>query len=371
MTAYGAVATTFAVAGASFGTWASRIPTFKNELDLEPAQLGSILLVLALASIVSFPIAGRVMDLYGSARVSKCLTLFTLVSLILVSVASTSWFLTVSVAIFGASIGSLDVAMNGWGAEVERSGVKPIMSSLHAFWSLFAGIGGLVGLAAIELGLSIEQHFWLAVLILIGPAVLTSRVGWTGSIVNNSTPAFAWPRKSLWLVGFLMFCAALTEGAVADWAAIFLQERLKLAEATAVSGFVMFSLAMCLGRMLADHLVYRFGAIRVCFFGGLLATLGICLALFGSSLGTVLVGFLLMGFGLAPVFPLGCSRAANDPFVTPGQGLAGVATLGYGGIMLGPAIIGFVAQQSGIFVGFSLLLLCTLYQVTFAPCLRQ
>ena len=371
MTPYGAVATIFAISGASFGTWASRIPTFKNQLDLEPAQLGTILSVLALASIASFPLAGRAMDLYGPARVSKYLAWSTLASLTLTSFAPTSWFLTLSVAVLGASIGALDVAMNGWGAEVERGGVKSIISSLHAYWSLSAGIGGLVGLTAIKLGFSIEQHFLLVVSIMGGFAGLASRVDWAGSIVKESTPAFALPHQSLWLVGFLMFCAALTEGAVADWAAIFLQERLNLTEAMAVSGFVTFSLAMFTGRMLADNLVGQFGAIRVCWFGGLLATLGICIVLFVSSLGVVLIGFLLLGFGLAPVFPLGCARAANDPFVTPGQGLAGVATLGYGGIMLGPAIIGFVTQQSGIFVGFSLLLLCTLYQVAFSSCLRR
>ena len=371
MTPYGAVATIFAISGASFGTWASRIPTFKNQLDLEPAQLGTILSVLALASIVSFPLAGRAMDLYGPARVSKYLAWSTLASLTLTSFAPTSWFLTLSVAVLGASIGALDVAMNGWGAEVERGGVKSIISSLHAYWSLSAGIGGLVGLTAIKLGFSIEQHFLLVVSIMGGFAGLASRVDWVGSIVRESTPAFALPHQSLWLVGFLMFCAALTEGAVADWAAIFLQERLNLTEAMAVSGFVTFSLAMFTGRMLADNLVEQFGAIRVCWFAGLLATLGLCIVLFVSSLGVVLIGFLLLGFGLAPVFPLGCARAANDPFVTPGQGLAGVATLGYGGIMLGPAIIGFVTQQSGIFVGFSLLLLCTLYQVAFSSCLRR
>jgi len=371
MTPYGAVATIFAISGASFGTWASRIPTFKNQLDLEPAQLGTILSVLALASIASFPLAGRAMDLYGSARVSKYLTWSTLASLTLTSFAPTSWFLTLSVAVLGASIGALDVAMNGWGAEVERRGVKSIMSSLHAYWSLSAGIGGLVGLTAIKLGFSIEKQFLLVVLIMSGFAGLASVVDWVGSIVRESTSAFALPHQSLWLVGFLMFCAALTEGAVADWAAIFLQERLNLTEAMAVSGFVTFSLAMFTGRMLADNLVEQFGAIRVCWFAGLLATLGLCVVLFVSSLGVVLVGFLLLGFGLAPVFPLGCARAANDPFVTPGQGLAGVATLGYGGIMLGPAIIGFVSQQLEIFVGFSLLLFCTLYQVGFASCLRR
>jgi MFS family permease len=371
MTPYGAVATIFAIAGTSFGTWASRIPTFKNRLDLEPAQLGTILFVLALASIVSFPLAGRAMDLYGAGRVSKYLTWSTLASLILTSFALTSWFLTFSVAVLGASMGALDVAMNGWGAEVERKGVKSIMSSLHAYWSLSAGIGGLIGLTAITLGFSIEQHFLLVVLIMSGFAGLTSRVGYTGSIVKDSTPAFAVPHKSLWLVGFLMFCAALTEGAVADWAAILLHERLNLTEAMAMGGFVTFSLAMFTGRMLADNLVEQFGAIRVCWFGGLLATLGLCVVLFVSSLSFALIGFLLLGFGLAPVFPLGCARAANDPLVTPGQGLAGVATLGYGGIMLGPAIIGFVTQQSEISVGFSLLLLCSLYQVAFSSCLRR
>ena len=149
------------------------------------------------------------MDLYGPTRVSKYLAWSTLASLTLTSFAPTSWFLTLSVAV-PASIGALDVAMNGWGAEVERRGVKSIMSSLHAYWSLSAGIGGLVGLTAIKLGFSVEQHFLLVVLIMSGLPGLASRVDWVGSIVKESTPAFALPHQSLWLVGFLMFCAALT-----------------------------------------------------------------------------------------------------------------------------------------------------------------
>ena len=139
----------------------------------------------------------------------------------------------------------------------------------------------------------------------------------------------------------------------------------------AISGFVVFSLTMFIGRMAADGLVVKHGAAQVCWLGGVLATLGVSLILLAPILAVSWVGFALLGLGLAPVFPLGCARAANDPNVTPGQGLASVATLGYGGIMLGPSIIGFVAQGFGIFVGFGLILLCALYQVAFSSGLRR
>ena len=371
MTPYQAVISTFAIAGASFGTWASRIPSFKDTLQLEPAQLGSILLVLALASIVSFPLAGRIMDLYGAARVSKGFTWATLGALLALSMAPNIWTLTLLVATFGAMIGAMDVAMNGWGAEVERQRPKPIMSSLHANWSLFAGAGGLIGLGAVKLGLSIVEHVGLAVLLMSGLAIAVSRVRWAAQPVTDDAPAFAWPHRSLLIVGFLMFCAALAEGAVADWAAIFLRTHLEVSDAMAISGFVVFSLTMFIGRMAADGLVAKHGAAQVCWFGGVLATLGISLILLAPILAVSWVGFALLGLGLAPVFPLGCARAANDPNVTPGQGLASVATLGYGGIMLGPSIIGFVAQGFGIFVGFGLILLCALYQVAFSSGLRR
>ena len=181
---------------------------------------------------------------------------------------------------------------------------------------------------------------------------------------------FAWPKKNLLFVGLLMSGAALAEGAVADWAAIFVTERFALTEAMALGSFMLFSFAMFIGRMLADGFVDRYGAARVCGVGGWLATIGISIILIGPDYSIVLVGFLLLGLGLAPVFPLGCARAANDPFVTPGQGLASVATFGYGGIMLGPAMIGLVTQHTGILIGFGLILVCTLYQLSFSWSLK-
>ena len=366
-----AVATIFAIAGAVFGSWASRIPSLKNQLGIEPAELGGVLLVLAMASVLSFPISGRWIDIYGPAKVTRYLALSTLITLVLISFATSLWGLALCVAVFGASLGALDVSMNGWGAEIERQGSKSIMSSLHAYWSLFAGLGGAFGFAAIHFELSVLEHFMIVGLFMGVLAIPSSRVNWGGSAIQEGSPVFAWPKKHLLFVGFLMFGAALAEGAVADWAAIFVIERFHITEAIALSSFVIFSFAMFVSRMFADGLVDRYGAVSVCCIGGCLATAGIGMILLVPDFRIALMGFLLLGLGLAPVFPLGCARAANDSHVTPGQGLASVATLGYGGIMLGPAVIGFAAQHLGIFYGFSLILLCGLYQLFFSWSLKN
>jgi len=366
-----AVATIFAIAGAVFGSWASRIPSLKNQLGIEPAELGGVLLVLAMASVLSFPISGRWIDIYGPAKVTRYLALSTLITLVLISFATSLWGLALCVAFFGASLGALDVSMNGWGAEIERQGSKSIMSSLHAYWSLFAGLGGAFGFAAIHFELSVLEHFMIVGLFMGVLAIPSSRVNWGGSAIQEGSPVFAWPKKHLLFVGFLMFGAALAEGAVADWAAIFVIERFHITEAIALSSFVIFSFAMFVSRMFADGLVDRYGAVSVCCIGGCLATAGIGMILLVPDFRIALMGFLLLGLGLAPVFPLGCARAANDSHVTPGQGLASVATLGYGGIMLGPAVIGFAAQHLGIFYGFSLILLCGLYQLFFSWSLKN
>lgn len=362
---------TFAIAGASFGSWASRIPSLKNQLHLEAVELGGVLLVLAMASVASFPLAGSAIDRYGAVKVTRYLTWATLISLVMISLSSSVLGLTICVAIFGASLGALDVAMNGWGAEVERQGSKSIISSLHAYWSLFAGMGGLIGFLAVQGNFTVLQHFLVVSGLMGFVAAKVSRASWIDSTVSEATPMFAWPKKNLLFVGLLMFGAALAEGAVADWAAIFVVNRFNLTESMALSSFMIFSFAMFVGRMLADNLVDRYGAACVCGFGGGLATVGIGTILLSTVFSLVLAGFLLLGLGLAPVFPLGCARAANDPFVTPGQGLASVATFGYGGIMLGPAVIGLVTQYSGILMGFGLILACALYQLLFSWSLKQ
>ena len=305
-----AVATIFAIAGAVFGSWASRIPSLKNQLGIEPAELGGVLLVLAMASVLSFPISGRWIDIYGPAKVTHYLALATLITLVLISFATSLWGLALCVAFFGASLGALDVSMNGWGAEIERQGSKSIMSSLHAYWSLFAGLGGAFGFAAIHFELSVLEHFMIVGLFMGVLAIPSSRVNWGGSAIQEGSPIFAWPKKHLLFVGFLMFGAALAEGAVADWAAIFVIERFHITEAIALSSFVIFSFAMFVSRMFADGLVDRYGAVSVCCIGGCLATAGIGMILLVPDFRIALMGFLLLGLGLAPVFPLGCGARA-------------------------------------------------------------
>jgi MFS family permease len=147
--------------GRSFWLVGVTYPVIEESVRYRAAELGGVLLVLAMASVLSFPISGRWIDIYGPAKVTRYLALSTLITLVLISFATSLWGLALCVAFFGASLGALDVSMNGWGAEIERQGSKSIMSSLHAYWSLFAGLGGAFGFAAIHFELSVLEHFMI------------------------------------------------------------------------------------------------------------------------------------------------------------------------------------------------------------------
>ncbi len=356
-----AVGYLFAMTGFMFGVWASRIPAIQGAYDLNEAQLGAVLLCFGSGSIVAFPLAGRLMDRLGSARVSKATAVACVMLLPLLPWAPNVWVLGCVLAICGAAFGSLDVAMNGWGAAVEATRSKPVMSSFHGLFSLGAGAGALSGFVAINAGMSVAEHFaWVSAIMAVG-VLLVTRVAFAHVAPDSDGPAFALPSGPLWVVGGVMLCAAMGEGAVADWSAIYLRDVMEADEGRAAMGFALFSLMMFATRMCADGWVARWGAVRIARVCSAIATLGALLVVMPAFLpigfAGALVGFALIGIGLAPIFPLGCIRAANDDRLTPGQGLAGVATLGYGGLLMGPPVIGFVAHEWGLMAGFMVVLI--------------
>ena len=351
-----AVAYLFAMTGFVFGGWASRIPAIQTRYDLNEAELGGVLLCFALGSIVAFPLAGRLMDLVGPARVSKVTALGCLLVLPCVALAPNPWALALILAICGAFFGSLDVAMNGWGAAVEAGRAKPVMSAFHGVFSLGAGFGALVGFMAIKFGWDVLTHFGSVCALMALGWIAVARVPFEHQRATDEGPVFALPSGALWLVGGLMLCAAMGEGAIADWGAIYLRDVVGTDEARSAMGFALFSLTMFGARMLADGWVARWGAVAVARVCSVIATTGALLVVLPLGFYGAMLGFALVGVGLAPIFPLGCIRAANDDRLTPGQGLAGVATLGYGGLLLGPPIIGFVAHEFSLVAGFGVVL---------------
>ncbi len=370
--AWRAVAAMFILNGALFGIWASRIPAVRDRLGLSHEELGYGLLFMAAGAVCSFPITGRLTDRFGAVAVTRVIAVLYTLSLILLAMAGGFWGLAVFLFIFGAFHGSMDVAMNAWAAEVEQTFDKPVMSSFHAMWSLGAGLGALSGYVAVQMGLSVLAHFLLAGGLVVAFALASSWVHWTSKRSERGQGSvFALPSGILVLVGFTALCGALGEGAVADWSAIYLRDITDATESVAALGYAVFSVTMVAFRLAGAVVITRFGPVATARFGGLCAAVGVFAVVSAVTPLPVLAGFALMGVGYAVIMPLAFSRAASDPEVPPGQAIASVATLGYGGLLIGPPLIGFLAELFGLRLAFSVLLPLAALIIVLAGALRR
>ena len=356
-TPWRAVAAMFLLNGALFGVWASRIPAVATAHDLNPGALGLLLLCLAGGAIAAFPLAGRAADRYGAALVTRTVAVAYALSLIAIAASPSVTMLAALLFVFGATHGAMDVAMNAWAAEVERAGGRPIMSSFHAMFSLGAGLGAATGYLAASVDLGVPAHFAGASIMLAALALAVAAIDWQSRTAprDDGAPVFAVPKGPLLAVGVVAFCSALGEGAMADWSAIFLVSVAAVGDAQAALGFAVFSGAMVAMRLAGDRAVGYLGPTRTARYGGATAALGSLLAVLGGTFSTALAGFALMGLGYAVIFPLAFSRAANDAAAKPGAAIASVATLGYGGMLLGPPLIGFTADATSLRTAFLLL----------------
>ncbi len=371
-TAWLAVAAMFFLNGALFGIWASRIPAVAEAYDLSHAQLGFLLLFLAGGAVCAFPLAGKAIDRYGAAPTTRVIALLYPLSLIVLPLAPGFVALAGALFLFGAAHGAKDVAMNGWGAEVERRFDRPVMSTFHAMWSLGAGLGALSGVLATWAGLGFGLHFLLASVAVTLPCLWLARIPWeSGRSDTTDAPLFALPSGVLLLVGVMAFCAALGEGAMADWSAVYLRDVAGVTESRAALGYAVFSVAMVVVRLAGDQIIRRLGPVMAARIGGVFAVAGSLTVVLAPALATALPGFALMGVGYAVIMPLAFSRAANDPNIPPGQALASVATLGYGGMLLGPPVIGALAGLVSLRLSFLLLVALSCLIVVLAGSLRR
>ncbi len=366
-----AVTAMFVLNGGLFGIWAARVPAVAEAYALSHGALGLVLLALAGGAVCAFPFAGRAVDRFGAAPVTRALALVYPVSLILLPVAPGAVALGFFLFLFGAVHGAMDVAMNAWAAEVERRGTRRVMAGFHAMFSLGAGIGALSGYLAVVAGLPLLQHFLFASVVLFAVTYPWARIDWTSDRAERRSDAiFAWPTGPLVLVGVVAFCSSLGEGAMADWSAVYLRDIGKVSEGTAALGYAVFSVAMVVMRLLGDRVTGAVGPVVAARWGGVSAFAGVCLAVLVPVPGAILAGFGLLGLGYAVIVPLAFSRAANDPAIPPGQAISSVATLGYGGMLLGPPVIGFVASLAGLQVAFGVMGVLAALIVVLARALR-
>jgi len=356
-----AVRAVFFANGATLASWVSRIPAIKGGLKLTDGQFGLALFGMAVGALIAFPLAGMFIARFGSRRVTLVVGLAFCAALSMLPFAPSLIGLALLLAVFGACNGAMDVAMNAQGVDVERQSGRSLMSSFHAMWSL-GGLGGaaLGGLAA-EHSISPIWHFATASLVLAltlalaAPHLMLPKPG----DAEDAGPVFALPSRAVLGLGAIAFCAFLSEGAVADWSAVYLRESLRTGAAFAAGGYAAFSMTMTGMRFGGDTLITRLGSVRVVQAGGLIAGVGLGAALLLGGPVPTLLGFGCVGLGLAVLAPLVFSAAGHMSGASPGAAIAAVATLGYGGFLAGPPLLGLLAQAVTLRVALGVVaLLC-------------
>jgi MFS family permease len=342
------VSTVFFVNGALIASWVSRIPAVSERLGLDKAQLGIGLLGMAVGALIAFPIAGWGIARFGSRPVVTIALIGLSAALLLPGLAGSLPALFLSLVVFGALNGATDVGMNAQAVEVEKMHAQPIMSSFHGMWSLGGLLGSGIGALLIGAGFSPLAHFALVGAVAAITAAIASSRLLDVPPTHQTGPVFAVPPRSLVAIGVVLFCAALVEGSMADWTAVYLKTTLLTTESFATIGYAAFSLAMLAGRLTGDVLKARLGAVTLGRSGGLIAAVGMAFALVVGQPWASLIGFACAGWGVSSLFPMAFSAAGNAKGVNQGVALASIATMGYTGFLVGPPLIGFIAQGTGL-----------------------
>lgn len=376
-----ALAALFFSNGAVFANWASRVPAVQAKLGLNHGVLGAALLAAALGAVVAMPVAGWLVHRYGCRSLSRVLAVANCASLPWLALAPNLPLLMVALFCFGAGHGAMDVAINAQAVAVERRFGRSIMSSFHALWSVGGLSGAACGGVLAAAGVGLVAHFTGAALVLGAVVLGVSPRLWPARNEEEAPAGLAMDetaatvaageaargRHRLFMLGLVTFCVLLGEGAMADWGAVFLRRSLHTGEGLAAAGYAAFSLAMAAGRFGGDAIIARLGPVRTTWSGGVLAVAGMGFALGVNQPWAVLVGFAAIGAGFAAIVPIAFSAAGRVPGIAPGVGISAVSTAGYLGFLVGPPLIGWVAEWSSLRLGLGVIAVLSASIVVLAP----
>jgi Major Facilitator Superfamily len=330
-----------------FVSWYSRLPDIQDQLDLGTVAIGFALFGAPVGLLAAQPITGALTATIGSRRLVALAPLWVATGLA-PALAVSGPTLALATLVVGAGNGVLDVSMNVEGLAVERLAGKRIFNSLHAWFSFGALAGAAVGGLAAGVGLDPLAH--LAIVVTVGAAgALVALRGLPPAEAEPRTggPRFARPSRRLAALGAIAFCALLAEGAVFDWSGIYIRTETDAAVGLAPAGLAVFNLAMGFGRLTADGAAERLGAPALGRAGALLAAAGLGGGLLVGGAAGAILGFAVMGAGLAALFPLAVRAAGYDPAIS-GPAVAAVSSVGYAGFLTGPPAIGGLAELLGL-----------------------
>ena len=342
----------FFVLGAATATWAARLPAIKQSLHLSDGRLGLALFAVPAGSVLTLALSGRIADRFGAVRVLRIAGVLVPAALIPIGLAGGLVALMVTLAVYGALAGLLDVSMNACGARLELGYDRPIMSSLHAGYSIAGLAGAGIGGISAWLGFGPLPTFVVAAVALAGLGLLAApRVAIPAAVPARGDDPPKPPQNPsavIWVLGLLALCGQVGEGSAGDWSAVYLHANLHTSASVAAVALGAFSVTMAAGRVAGDRLAARFGPVRLVRASGLVAGLGLAAGLLIGTPAAAVAGFALLGLGLAGIFPQIVTAAARLAPEQAGRNIGRIAAVAYSGLLSGPVAIGAIASGVGL-----------------------
>jgi MFS family permease len=387
------LALVFFVNGAAFASWVSRIPALRAGMALSDGALGSVLFAMSCGVLLSFPLAGRGAQLLGARQLALVAGIVLLLMLPMPFLIGILPSLVLVMLEVGAALGTMQVAMNVLAVDVQARVPRPIMSSLHGAWSAGGLVGAGVGSLAAHAGVAPLAHLigiavalagvLLAAAWLLRRARLPARSSLPSAAMRPSM-TFRRPRwrmdRVLLGLGVICFCAFLTEGALADWSAVWLHDKAQASESMAALGYAVFAGAMTAMRMMGDRLLEAFGTVRLLRLFTACGAAALALALVLARVDGAMIALVLLGLGMATVVPTAFAAAGRRADVLAGgasgeasaaRAVALLSGFGYGGLLLGPPLIGWLAQATTLAWALGLLVLLVAAIVLLVPLLGE
>lgn len=340
--------------GLAFASWASRIPHIKTALNLSEAQLGTVLLMLPIGQLLTMPISGKLVSKYGSDKVMPIVAVFYGIVLCSIAFASNAWELGIILLLFGITGNMCNIAINTQGVLAEKLFERSIMSSFHGAWSVAGFTGALLGLLTTNLNFTIFTHFCIIFSLLLLNITINKRFLISSEVNTSDEKSFKFqPDRLLISLGIIGFCSMATEGAMFDWSGVYFNDIVKAPASLVVLGYASFMIMMATGRFIGDRVIAKYGRQRTLQGSGILMFIGMMLSVIFPSLWASTLGFMLVGLGVACNVPTIYSVAGKHPSISSGVALAMVSSISYLGFLMGPPLIGYIAELLSLQYSFA------------------
>lgn len=372
-----AVSSFYFIQGLIFASWASRIPDVKTALQLNDAALGSVLFAIPVGQLSAMALSGYLVSRFGSRKILMLGVLLYIAGLIGLGLVTTAWTLSVGLFFFGIAANLCNISVNTQGVGVERLYGRSIMATFHGLWSLAGFAGGLISTWVVGYDMSPFSHFCmvggfcLLLLLLMRSALLPGDEVRKPEKQEKVKSVFVKPDRYIILLGVIAFGNMVCEGTMFDWSGVYFEQVIDPPKEWVRLGYIACMCTMACGRFIADKLVIRFGVVPVIRTSGLIIASGLLLAVLFPYLLTATIGFLLVGFGISSTVPICYSLAGKSKIMLPGVALATVSTIGFLGFLLGPPVIGFIAQALNLRWAFAIIACIGIMTTLLAPALKR